>query len=58
MNIYKKGIRFMKKMYSSIDEAIRDLFGNERSVARRRRITGGDINEACELMLDDGRLCS
>ena len=44
----------MRKIYSSLDEAIRDLYGNERSVARRRRITGGDINEACALTLDDG----
>ena len=39
----------MRKIYSSLDEAIRDLYGNERSVVRRRRITGGDINEACAL---------
>ena len=44
----------MRKIYSSLDEAVRDLYGNERSVARRRRITGGDINEACALVLDDG----
>ena len=44
----------MKKIYSSLDEAVRDLYGNARSVARRRRITRGDINEACELMLDAG----
>ena len=44
----------MRKIYSSSDEAIRDLYGNERSVVRRRRITGGDINEACALTLDDG----
>ena len=44
----------MRKIYSSLDEAVRDLYGNERSVARRRRITGGDINEAYELTLDDG----
>ena len=44
----------MRKIYSSLDEAVRNLYGNERSVARRRRITGGDINEACALALDDG----
>ena len=44
----------MRKIYSSLDEAIRDLYGNERSVVQRRRITGGDINEACALTLDDG----
>ena len=44
----------MRKIYSSLDEAVRDLYGNKRSVVRRRRITGGDINEACALTLDDG----
>ena len=44
----------MRKIYSSLDEAIRDLYGNERSVVQRRRISGGDINEACALTLDDG----
>ena len=44
----------MRKKYSSLNEAVRDLYGNERSVVQRRRITGGDINEACALTLDDG----
>ena len=44
----------MRKKYSSLNEAVRDLYGNELSVVQRRRITGGDINEACALMLDDG----
>ena len=44
----------MRKIYSSLDEAIRDLYGNERSVVQRIRISGGDINEACALTLDDG----
>ncbi len=45
----------MRKHYASLDEAIRDLYGNERSIAERRRISGGDINEACALILDDGK---
>lgn len=44
----------MRKIYSSLDEAVRDIYGMERTVARRRRIAGGDINEACALVLDDG----
>lgn len=44
----------MRKKYSSLDEAIRDLYGNERTVEGRRSIVGGDINEACALTLDDG----
>jgi len=44
----------MEKAYSSLDEAIRGLYGNERTAASRRRISGGDINQACALTLDDG----
>ena len=44
----------MKKIYSSLAEAVRDLYGNERTVSARRSIAGGDINEACALTLDDG----
>lgn len=44
----------VNKYYSSLDEAIRDLYGNERTIAEQRRISGGDINEACALILDDG----
>ena len=44
----------MKKIYSSLAEAVRDLYGNERTVSARRSIAGGDINEACALILDDG----
>lgn len=44
----------MEKAYSSLDEAVRDLYGNERTVASRRPISGGDINQACVLTLDDG----
>ncbi len=44
----------MKKIYSSLDEAVRDLYGNERSVTQRRSVSGGDINEAYALTLDDG----
>ncbi len=46
----------MQKIYSSLDEAVRDLYGNERSVTERRRISGGDINEACALTLNDGTI--
>ena len=43
-----------RKVYASLADAVRDLFGNERTVTEHRRITGGDINEACALVLDDG----
>ena len=42
------------KQYDSLQEAIRDLFGNERSVVSSRSVSGGDINEARTLRLDDG----
>lgn len=42
------------KTYSSLAEAIRDIYGNERTITGRSRIAGGDINEACVLTLDDG----
>jgi fructosamine-3-kinase len=42
------------KQYDSLQEAIRDLFGNERSVVSSRSVSGGDINEARALRLDDG----
>ena len=44
----------MKKPYTSIAEAIRDLFGEGRTIADRRPASGGDINEAHILTLDDG----
>lgn len=44
----------IRKTYSSLAEAVRDLYGNERTVSARRSIAGGDINEACALTLDDG----
>ena len=40
--------------YSSLTEAICDLYGPERTVRDRRPVSGGDINDAYTLMLDDG----
>ena len=40
--------------YSSLMEAICDLYGPERTVRDRRPVSGGDINDAYTLMLDDG----
>lgn len=44
----------MNTLYSSLADAVRDLYGNERTVRSRRHISGGDINEACAVTLDDG----
>ena len=38
----------------SLDEMIRTIFGNNRTIARRYPVSGGDINEAYCLTLDDG----
>ena len=41
-------------VYSSLEEAIHGLFGNSRSVDTKIPVSGGDINEAYSLLLDDG----
>ncbi len=38
----------------TLDEIIQDLYGENVSVERRRRVSGGDINEAFLLELSDG----
>ena len=40
--------------YKTLDEAIHDLFGPDRHISGRRYVSGGDINEASALILDDG----
>ena len=40
--------------YTSLQEAIRSVFGSDVSVASRRPIGGGDINDAFELRLSNG----
>ena len=46
----------MKKIkeYGSLSGAVKDLFGESRYVEKRSYVSGGDINEACVLTLDDG----
>ena len=43
-----------EKHFSSLGEAIHNLFGEERTVTGRQYVSGGDINEAYKLTLDDG----
>ena len=38
----------------TIEEAVREIFGNKAAIVRRRGISGGDINEAYLLELSDG----
>ena len=40
--------------FTSLEEAIREIFGAERRIKVRRAVSGGDINEAYALTLDDG----
>ena len=42
------------KLFTSVSEAVRNIFGESRRVVRRNYVAGGDINEACALTLDDG----
>ena len=41
-------------VYHSLNEAIRESFGPERRIVKRRYVSGGDINEASAVVLDDG----
>ena len=41
-------------VYHSLREAIRELYGPERHIAGHRQVSGGDINDAGEIVLDDG----
>ena len=40
--------------YTSLETAIRDAFGSSRTIKEKRYVSGGDINEAYALTLDDG----
>ena len=42
------------KSYTSLNTAVTDIFGNSRNIHTKRSISGGDINEAWLLTLDDG----
>ena len=43
-----------KEIYASIEDAVHSIFGKERSVCSKQYVSGGDINEASVLTLDDG----
>ena len=42
------------RRYTSLDSAIKEIWGADRTVERRSRVSGGDINEAYALTLNDG----
>ena len=40
----------------SLEDTIRSIYGNDRTIKTRRPVSGGDVNEASLLTLDDGSL--
>ena len=42
------------KLFASLEEAVREICGSERTVTGRSYVAGGDINTASVLRLDDG----
>lgn len=42
------------RAFTSVSEAVKNTFGEERYVDHKSYVAGGDINEACILTLDDG----
>ncbi len=42
------------KQFNSLSSAIREIFGSARTIRDRRPVSGGDINQASALTLDDG----
>ena len=44
------------KLFTSVSEAVRNIFGESRHVVKRNYVAGGDINEAYALTLDDGTI--
>ena len=44
----------MSKRFHSLQGAVQELFGNDRTITEKHRAHGGDINDAFALTLDDG----
>lgn len=44
----------VRNHYSSLHEAITDIFGSSRTIVSRQSVSGGDINESYVINLDDG----
>lgn len=42
------------KKYTSLETAVQEICGNSRSIITRKHVSGGDINDAEYLVLDDG----
>ena len=42
--------------YISLSDAVKTLYGCDRSIVSKRPVSGGDINTATALTLDDGTL--
>lgn len=44
------------KIYDSVLDAVKELYGNGRTIAGKQYVSGGDINQAAALRLDDGTM--
>ena len=44
------------KLFTSVSEAVKSIFGESRYVVKKNYVAGGDINEACTITLDDGTI--
>lgn len=42
------------RAFTSVSEAVKNIFGEDRCVDHKSYVAGGDINEACVITLDDG----
>ena len=44
------------KLFTSVSEAVKSIFGESRYVVKKNYVAGGDINETCTITLDDGTI--
>ena len=43
------------RQFQAMEEALSALFGKNVQIVESRRVTGGDVNEACKLTLTNGK---
>ena len=41
-------------MYRSLDDAIKDIWGQDVTVKEKRSVSGGDVNDSYHLFLSNG----
>lgn len=47
-------MKYQGEQFTSLDAALRSIFGSNVKAVRTERVTGGDINESCRVVLNDG----